>query len=306
MKNREPADTRRSSSGRRHSPTREALLRDLESQRDPSSIAELAESTGWHQNTVRGHLRALWQDGYVSRIDGEPDGRGRPSWRWAAKPGRPESAYAALAGVLADAVARLSPDPAREGREAGRVWGRAIAAELPRPGTEAELHEQVVDVMRDQGFAPVVAARSGAVAGAVAGAATGASTGSFAEAPGRETDGRETHGHRADAPSRARHHVDGTSIVLRQCPLIEAASTRSDVVCAVHLGMVAGLMEAHDPGGDGPCGAGSDRAGSRRAGADGPGSDHAEGSTVTVGERTVRLLPFTAPGECVLQLADGR
>lgn len=229
-----PESPRRSSSGRVHAPTREALLRTLEAQRSPVSIRALAEATGWHENTVRGHLTALWRDGYLTRSSDRTDGRGRPSWLWGAKDRAPGSPYAALAGVLAETVARLSTDPERDAREAGLAWGRMLGArptdpEAPdsgepgigRPGTATEARDRVIDVMRDQGFAP-----------------------QLREEPG------------------------GPVIALRQCPLIEAASAHPDVVCSVHLGMVAGVVEA---------------LGARDAGSE--------------------LVPFAAPGECALRLS---
>lgn len=59
----------------------------------------------------------------------------------------------------------------------------------------------------------------------------------------------------------------GDTITFRQCPLIEAAGSDSDIVCGVHLGLVTGALE--------------------RLGA------HDTGST---------LVPFAAPGECTLHL----
>ena len=202
-------------------PTREALLQLLRAQPSPVSVSQLAEMTGWHGNTVRAHLQALWDDGRLTRTSESPGGRGRPSWLWSAKDRPSGTAYAALAGVLAEAVARLSPTPEREAHEAGRTWGLRLGADLPEAGTATELHERVVDTMREQGFSPEL---------------------------------REARG--------------GSIIALRQCPLIEAASARPEVVCAVHLGMVAGIVEALGGESDGSI-----------------------------------LAPFHAPGECELRLA---
>lgn len=211
-------ERRRASTGRLHSPTRETVLRLIEAESAPVSIAAVAEATGWHVNTVRGHVTALWEDGYLSRSREQRDAQGRPSWLWSAK--RPEAAspYAELAGVLAESLARMSRDPSHDAREAGRSWGLSVGAGLDPAVSPADAVRTVVDVMRDQGFAPSAA-------------------------------------HAGDA------------LVLRQCPLIEAASRHSDIVCQVHLGMVVGLLEAV---GAADCGS--------------------------------RLLPFTAPGQCTLHL----
>lgn len=215
-----------------HSPTRETLLHLIEAQGAPTSIASLARATGWHDNTIRGHVTALWEDGYLDRTREQRDAKGRPSWLWSAKRRDAATPYAELAGVLAESLARVSRDPARDAREAGRSWGLALGAQLPAARTRQEAERAVVEAMRDQGFAPAPA-----------------------PAP-------------ADAPGSP--EVDASAagaLVLRQCPLVEAAAKHPDVVCAVHLGMVAGVLEA---------------VGAR------------DGGSV--------LLPFTAPGQCTLRL----
>ncbi len=146
---------RRASTGRLHSPTREALLRRIERAERAVSIAELAAETGWHGNTVRGHVHALWRDGYLSRDRDGRAGQGRPSWLWSTTPRSPGEPYAALAGALAGALERESPEPGRAAREAGRDWGRALGAGLPRAATHREARLRVIETMRDQGFAPV-------------------------------------------------------------------------------------------------------------------------------------------------------
>lgn len=191
----------------------------LEARSSPVSIAALAESTGWHENTVRGHITALWQDGYLTRSSEERSGRGRPSWLWSLKE-REDPPYAALAGVLAGALASSSNSPAQEAREAGRGWGRQLASEWQGQQRQDEQREdehsldtgsgahrdvgtvrdRVIEVMRDQGFAPTA--------------------------------------------TRAGEDADAT-IVLRQCPLITAVNGHQEVVCSVHLGMITGLIEAH-------------------------------------------------------------
>lgn len=65
---------------------------------------------------------------------------------------------------------------------------------------------------------------------------------------------------------------DGDQIALHRCPLLEAASRHTEVVCAVHRGLIAGLLE-ETPGVDGP-------------------------------QPEVELIPFAAPGRCLLHLRD--
>lgn len=183
------------------------------------SIVELSQHSGWHENTVRGHLHALWKDGYLTRQpDEERHGRGRPSWLWQMNARKPMAPYIALATTLADSLSRTSENPAAEAREAGRSWGRALSQGLPRVSTREDAQTVVVDVMRDQGFAP-------------------------------------------------QQDADDSVITLNQCPLAEAAAHNSTVVCAVHLGMVVGVLES--------------------VGIEDDGSE---------------LQPFTTPGTCTLKL----
>lgn len=61
--------------------------------------------------------------------------------------------------------------------------------------------------------------------------------------------------------------ADARTVVLRRCPLLQAAHRFPDVVCTVHLGMVQAALEANGAPPEG-----------------------------------VALTPFSAPGECLLQL----
>ncbi|WP_165310902.1 hypothetical protein [Microbacterium protaetiae] len=123
-----PGQRRLSANGRRHSTTREMVLRMIEAQSAPVSTAALSTATGLHENTVRGHLEQLFIDGYIGRQREPASGRGRPAWLWVAARPDPENPYAALAGVLADTLAHTAEDPIAQAREAGRRWGSEIAA----------------------------------------------------------------------------------------------------------------------------------------------------------------------------------
>lgn len=134
-----------------HSSTRERLLREIESRPD-ATTAQLVEATGLHENTVRGHLERLRADGHIRRDRDSGSGRGRPAWRWRTAPPAQLSAYAGLAGALASALGDASADPAASARLAGRSWGRELIADHGAEG--ADTREVIVDVMREQGFAP--------------------------------------------------------------------------------------------------------------------------------------------------------
>lgn len=199
---------RTASTGRRHSSSRELVLRTIEAQQAPVSLSALVRSTGLHENTVRGHLGHLLEDGHVTRRRARAEGRGRPAWLWRAVRQGPSSPYAELAGVLADALAHAAPDPSATARAAGRRWGQEIARDSAAcearddpAGPDARAQRDIVlAVMAEQGFYP---------------------------------EGR------------------GQEISLRRCPLLEAASRQTQVVCAVHRGMVEGVLEhlGSEPGG---------------------------------------------------------
>ncbi|UJP08949.1 hypothetical protein L2X99_10710 [Microbacterium sp. KUDC0406] len=202
---------RRTSDDRRHSSSRERILREIEAH--PASTAELVAATGLHENTVRGHLERLLADGHIVREKEAPSGRGRPSLRWSAAGSTAEAPYAGLALALAEGLVRTSEHPVQEARSAGRTWG----AQLAEGRSTSDPRALVLEVMREQGFAP------------------------------DDTDA-------------------GDPIILRSCPLLAAASRRSDVVCAVHEGLIEGLARTRSESAD------------------------------------AELLPFAADGACVLHL----
>lgn len=125
------------------------LLAVLDSLPAPLTLAELAEASGLHPNTLRSHLDPLLDSGAVVRTREPVSGRGRPAHRYAASGARPGPAaeVTGLAIALAEAVTHASRNPAEEARRAGRGWGRRLAQE---PGRRPDVRE-VLDRM---GFGP--------------------------------------------------------------------------------------------------------------------------------------------------------
>lgn len=144
-------DRRFARSGRRHSPTRERVLRLVEAQPGPVTTAAVATAAGLHENTARGHLEQLHADGYLTRERAPALGRGRPAWTWTATARGEGSPYARLASALAHTLATTSPDPVGAARTAGLAWGAEIAAGQDGTGTA---RESVVAAMREHGFEP--------------------------------------------------------------------------------------------------------------------------------------------------------
>lgn len=257
------------SSGRTHSSTRETLLRLIEAQAGAITIARLAAASGCHENTVRGHVHALWRDGFLERELAPAAGKGRPSWLWRAIAAAPPSPYAGLAIALAEGLAATGPDAPDRARAVGAEWGRSLAADLPQTATAAEARRTVIAVMREQGFGP----REVTAPGLAPQDAGGADDRNSSDRNSSDRNANRVGDHSSDrsanfsSDSNTDGASDGVDVLLRQCPLVAAAAHRPDIVCAVHLGMVTGALEA---------------IGARDA-----------GST---------LLPMTGPGECTLTL----
>lgn len=123
-------------------------------QRDaPTTLAELAEITGLHDNTLRGHLDALHQAGHVSRLRATPSGRGRPAWSYVAR----EAPYAALALALSYGLENNPGATAREtGESGGRAWGEQLRELFGQDGQTP--HERLMLALDHVGFGPEISA----------------------------------------------------------------------------------------------------------------------------------------------------
>ena len=200
---------------------------------------DLVAEVGGHPNTTRHHLRALVGAGLVTlEPTGRAPGRGRPATRYAAtRAGRDAVAtdhqgaaaeeYVALAGAFAQRLAERDGDPGDDARAIGRAWGEGLAA---------------------------------GQAAAEGGSGKGPSERVVAllDRLGFSPDTEP-----ADGPGG----MVGTTVLLRTCPLLDAARRHPEVVCQVHLGLVSGALATFDAPADG-----------------------------------VGLVPFARPGACVLSL----
>jgi len=136
--------------------SRRAVLDLLHERSRPTTLNDLVELTGLHENTLRGHLEGLAAQRLVRRERAVPHGRGRPAWQWSVEPAG-ASEYAGLAGALAATLSRTSTDPAGDARAAGQEWGHTLAADRrpSRPGTgEVTAPEATMRLLEDLGFAP--------------------------------------------------------------------------------------------------------------------------------------------------------
>lgn len=137
-----------------------ALLEQIEQYDAPVSLAQLAEATGLHPNTLRERLQQLVDIGLLERTSAPPVGRGRPAmlYRLAvrATSGDQVTEYAGLATTLAVALERISPTPAEDAATAGAAWGHDLARATGHPAKKGEraARRQVGVVLDRMGFAP--------------------------------------------------------------------------------------------------------------------------------------------------------
>ncbi|HZR92162.1 MAG TPA: helix-turn-helix domain-containing protein [Gaiellaceae bacterium] len=144
-------------------PSRARLLAEL-ADRGPLGARELAERVGLHVNTVRVHLNALADAGFVSAETLPPQGRGRPRLAYrttAAAEDEGGRRYRLLAEILTALVARLESEPSQL-EEAGEAWGRYLV-DSPPPHARLEdgqAVERLVALLSEIGFRPELEPRA--------------------------------------------------------------------------------------------------------------------------------------------------
>ena len=194
-------------------PSRVELLHLL--QRGGShTVGELARATGLHENTAREHLARLVADGYAVRAPEHRTARGRPRMLY-------RSASADDVRRDPQAMSRLEESIGQValtkvllegfGRDLGptRQAARAAGRALTGPGGP---------------FEPRVDPEPPA-----------------SDPAGRQLDALEGHLSRLGFdPVRDDAHL---RIDLWRCPFLELARERPEVVCSVHLGLAAGVLE---------------------------------------------------------------
>ncbi|WP_458248605.1 helix-turn-helix transcriptional regulator [Streptomyces sp. MAI_2237] len=135
---------------------RRGVLQYLRGQAGPVTASALAQVCALHVNTVREHLDALVDDGLAVRERSSPSGRGRPAFRYRARPPQesPAREYAGLAAVLAAQIARSSADPRRDALAAGEDWGRVLTAGQTPSKDPMEARTRLLSLLDEIGFAP--------------------------------------------------------------------------------------------------------------------------------------------------------
>ncbi|HET7823307.1 MAG TPA: helix-turn-helix domain-containing protein [Ornithinibacter sp.] len=202
----------------------------------PPSVGDLVATVGGHPNTTRHHLRVLVAAGLVLEQHAPPEGgRGRPAARYALTRAGRDAASPTPGGGAAEEYVALAA-----------AFSQRLAERDGDPGADARA------IGRAWGAG--LAARH--AADEPAGGAVGEQVVGLLDRLGFSPDAEPEAG-----------GGSGTTVLLRTCPLLDAARRHPEVVCQVHLGLVAGALEAHHEPSDG-----------------------------------LRLAPFSRPGACELTL----
>ncbi|WP_377641970.1 helix-turn-helix transcriptional regulator [Oryzobacter terrae] len=216
-------------------PLPSARLRVLRavSRHEPATTAELSRALGGHENTTRQHLEALTRDGLVQ---GEQNrgGMGRPSVSYSLSPsglvqlagGAASPEHSALVATLADHLVATDDDPPAQARAVGLAWGARLAADAERLVPDEDTTDPAADP--DAGAAPDEDRDPDVVAEAV----------ELLDALGFSPLVDD------DLTRRPAGDREGADLLLRTCPLLDAALVRPDVVCRVHEGLVEGFLRA--------------------------------------------------------------
>lgn len=182
---------------------REQVLQVLRNAGTSMSIVEIAERLAIHVNTVRFHLDTLVSNGQVERATAE-----------LRTPGRPPQLFQAVRG--------MDPMGPRHYRALAGALVASLAAQ-PDPGRRG------VEAGRVWG-SQQVASDPDVIEGVPVDAA---------ESVGRLVEMLDEMGFAPEASEPA----DPLQVGLRNCPFLELAVDRPDVVCPVHLGLMQGAMQ---------------------------------------------------------------
>lgn len=174
-------------------------------------VAQVAADVGLHVNTAREHLDQLVASGFVERATEPRATRGRPRlvYRAIDRPA-PASVHGAvrdrLTGLLVDGFGAAMDSPVAGAEAAGRSWALEHVAEA-----------------------------GGRLPGPAADAASERSTAAGAQLAALER-------HLGDLGFAPTTDVASLQVHLHRCPFDDLARRRTEVVCAVHLGLARGVL----------------------------------------------------------------
>lgn len=131
--------------------SRARILQAIERSAAPLPVETIADQTGLHANTIRGHLDVLIASGAIAREPADAHGRGRP--RWLYRPSTPKaSPYQALAEALSMQLSQIQ-DPTMAAGAAER-WASALPV-LPVASTPDAAVVVATDALNKLGFGAV-------------------------------------------------------------------------------------------------------------------------------------------------------
>ena len=201
---------------------RERVLQMVREHGEAIDAVELASRIGLHVTTVRFHLDALCDEGAIERTRIYRDGVGRPRTGYRAVEERLD--YRILAEILAMELGETVQTRARRAQRAGQQWAGRIAdshggAVAAQDDTDTAAAGDPLDrgaalateVFNRMGFDPELAAESEPMASL--------------SADSKQIVGRER------------------VIRLRGCPVRDLARAHPEVGCAIHLGLLQGLLD---------------------------------------------------------------
>jgi len=140
------------------SPVRVRLLEALRG--EAQDAWALAEHSGLHVNTVRGHLTVLEDAGLVRSDPESRDRPGRPRLIYRVEPDADggDDGYRLLAEVLASCLETVEDDPSGRAEHAGTAWGGYLVERVPpsRPIDAEAALQRVLDLLDELGFDPLL------------------------------------------------------------------------------------------------------------------------------------------------------
>jgi len=128
--------------------SRARIQQVVEAAAEPLTVEMIADATGLHANTVRGHLDVLLAGDVISREPADSLGRGRPRWLYRAASPK-ASPFQFLAQALTVQLARA--DSAEFADDAAERWSKALP-DLPVAFSPDEAVAETTDALNRLGF----------------------------------------------------------------------------------------------------------------------------------------------------------
>ncbi len=195
-----------------HNRQRQRVLELVREHGEPVDAVELASRLGLHRTTVRFHLDALCDEGLIERTRITRGGVGRPRTGYRAV--RERLDYRILAEVLALELGDTTAKRRSRAEAAGRRWAERLTDDVPHEDAAGQ------DVPGDAEPRVTLAARSAMI-----------------------TTVFDRMGFGPDLdPSEKSTPGNQRTIRLHSCPVRDLARDHPEVACALHRGLLQGLV----------------------------------------------------------------